>query len=83
MDPLLPRKPQDIDRWSDEAEREPTADVATGPNDRWANEAARADPDYPAADAGEGSTSARNVKVEDDGNLDTQPEDPGIHREAK
>jgi hypothetical protein len=84
MDQLLPRKPQDVDRWSDEAERDPPADPATGPDDRWANEAARPDPDYPAADAGEGGTEQINVQLEDDGTLGADPAtDPTIHGQAR
>lgn len=83
MDQLLPRKPQDVDRWSDEAERDGVADdVATGPQDRWANETARSDPDYPAPPAG-GGTDALNRDLEDDGDLADDATDPAIHGQAR
>ena len=82
MDPLMPRKPQDIDRWSDEAERDPTADPTTGPDDRWVNETARPDPDYPAA-AGEGGTDALKATLEDGREPSDGPTDPLIHGQAR
>jgi hypothetical protein len=80
MDPLLPRKPQDVDRWSDQAERDPLGDATTGPHDRWANESARPDPDYPAPEAG---TGALNTELESDGAVGDQPDDPAIHGQAR
>jgi hypothetical protein len=84
MDQLLPRKPQDIDRWSDEAERDPLSDPSAGPQDRWANETVRPDPDYPAADAGEGGLSNLNDRLEDDGTLgEDAGDDPTIRGQAR
>jgi len=74
MDPLMPRKPQDVGRWSDQAEHDPVADPTTGPEDRWVNEAARSDPDYPAHDSGEGGTSLLGERdVVDDGSTGIDP----------
>ena len=83
MDPLIPRKPQDIDRWSDETEREPTADPTTGPDDRWVNEAARSDPDYPAPAPGDGGTDALKATLEGDGQPREPADDPLIHGQAR
>jgi hypothetical protein len=74
MDPLMPRKPQDVDRWSDEAEHDPAADPATGPQDRWVNEAARSDPEYAVHDSGEGGTTLLGDRdVVDDGSIAIDP----------
>lgn len=84
MDQLLPRKPQDVDRWSDEAERDGVADDPTlGPQDRWANEAARGDEDYPAGDPGEGGVTDVNAELEADGTIGERPTDPMIHGQAR
>lgn len=83
MDQLLPRKPQDVDRWSDEAERQPAAEPTTGPDDRWVNETVRSDPDYPAGDAGVGGTDALNSALEDDGTFEDRPVHPSIHGQAR
>jgi hypothetical protein len=83
MDPLLPRKPQDVDRMPDQDHEPQPADAASGPDDRWANEAARGDPDYPAAAAGEGGAGSLNAALEDDGTLDDLPDDPAIHGQAR
>ena len=83
MDPLIPRKPQDIDRLSNEAEREPTADPTTGPDDRWVNETARQDPDYPAPAAGEGGTDTLKATLEDRGEPSDGRIDPLIHGQAR
>jgi hypothetical protein len=83
MDQLLPRKPQDVDRWSDQAERDPASDPTTGPQDRWVNETARPEPDYPAADAGEGGAGL-NDQLEDDGTTGEHAgDDPAIHGQAR
>jgi hypothetical protein len=79
MDMLLPRKPQDVDRMPDHDHEPAPADPATGPDDRWANEAARSDPDYPAPPAGEGGTGAVNADLEDDGEVGDRPGEPTIH----
>ncbi|HVL54689.1 MAG TPA: hypothetical protein VM344_10580 [Vitreimonas sp.] len=84
MDPLLPRKPQDIDRWSDEAERDAPAEPTTGPGDRWVNETARQDPDYPADPAGGGGVEPLNERLEDDGTIgDQTADDPTIRGQAR
>ena len=75
MDQLLPRKPQDVDRWTDDDTPGDAADPTTGPGDRWVNESARGDVDYPAADAGEGGLSDINTALEDDGDLTDRPAD--------
>ena len=49
MDDRMMRKPQDVDRWSDEVDRDAPADPITGPGDRWVNDSwslLRADIDY-------------------------------------
>jgi hypothetical protein len=79
MDMLLPRKPQDVDRMPDHDHEPAPADAATGPDDRWANEAARSDPDYPAADAGEGGATGTNAQLEDDGSFENERDEPTIH----
>jgi hypothetical protein len=83
MDQLLPRKPQDVDRWSDEVERDVPADAGPGPQDRWANEAARGDADYPAADADSGGLADVNRSLEEDGGIGDDPTDPLIHGQAR
>jgi hypothetical protein len=83
MDQLIPRKPQDIDRWSDQAERDPVTDPAAGPQDRWVNESYRGNLDEPGADAGEGGTEALNRALEDDGDITGSPTDPTIHGQAR
>jgi hypothetical protein len=83
MDQLLPRKPQDVDRWTDDDTPGDAADPTTGPGDRWVNEAARGDPDYPAADAGEGGVSDINTALEDDGDIGERPADPLIKGQAQ
>jgi hypothetical protein len=83
MDQLLPRKPQDVDRWTDADTPGEAADPTTGPGDRWVNESARGDADYPAADAGEGGLSDINTALEDGGDLGDRPTDPTIHGQAQ
>ena len=94
MDQLLPRKPQDVDRWSDDAERSSGADPATGaadpstgPADRWANESARGEPDYPAPapddDAAGGVADRINADLEADGAAGDRSDDPLIHGQAR
>lgn len=89
MDPLLARKPQDVERLPDD-DGPPVADAATGPHDRWANEAARGDADYPAASPegalGDEDAAAVdiNADLEDDGRLDESAgTDPAIHGQAR
>jgi hypothetical protein len=81
MDPLVPRKPQDIDRWSDAAENEGAADPTLGPQDRWVNEAARGQGEYPASEPGEGLNDV-NTELEDDGEIRDEPADPLIRGQA-
>ncbi len=83
MDQLLPRKPQDVDRWSDEAERSPATDPSTGPADRWTNETVRDDADYPAP-APDGAVSEDlNADLERDGTVGDRSADPLIHGQAR
>ncbi|MBA2315062.1 MAG: hypothetical protein H0V87_06715 [Chloroflexi bacterium] len=83
MDQLLPRKPQDVDRWSDEAERTPGADPVTGPDDRWANESTRGEPGYPAPGTDDGGTDQINADLEQGGAPREDSDDPLVHGQAR
>ncbi|MFL5679939.1 MAG: hypothetical protein ACJ77B_05000 [Chloroflexota bacterium] len=70
MDDRMMRKPQDVDRWSDEVDRDAPADPITGPGDRWVNEAAR--PEDTGEVAG-GGIEGRETRPDDDA---VDPETP-------
>ncbi|HEY0442789.1 MAG TPA: hypothetical protein VGC90_01055 [Candidatus Limnocylindrales bacterium] len=65
MDERTVRKPQDIDRWSSEAERDGPADPIAGPQDRWVNESTR--PEDTGAVAGGGVEPRATESTLDEG----------------